>query len=68
MTDAVRRGVVFGIFLWPSSPANSVGPRVPDPFTNRYRFKLGKGRITKTGERPFKRSFTSMSFAPRPIA
>ena len=67
VTDAVRRGVAFSNFLWPSSPANSVVPRVPDPFTNRYRFKLGKGRITKTGESPYKRSFTSMSFAPRHI-
>src|SRR3990172_7886634 len=67
VTDAVRRGVVFANFLWPSAPANSVVPRVPDPFTNRYRFKLGKGRIAKTGESPYKRNFTAMSFAPRHI-
>jgi len=67
VTDAVRRGVAFANFLWPSAPANSVVPRVPDPFTNRYRFKLGKGRITKTGESPYKRNFTAMSFAPRHI-
>ncbi len=67
VTDAVRRGVTFTNFLWPSAPANSVVPRVPDPFTNRYRFKLGKGRVTKTGESPYKRSFTAMSFAPRHI-
>jgi arsenite oxidase large subunit len=67
VTDAVRRGVVFANFLWPSAPANSVVPRVPDPVTNRYRFKLGKGRITRTGESPYKRSFTAMSFAPRHI-
>jgi arsenite oxidase large subunit len=67
VTDAVRRGVVFANFLWPSAPANSVVPRVPDPVTNRYRFKLGKGRITKTGESPYKRNFTAMSFAPRHI-
>ncbi|MEK7444031.1 MAG: arsenate reductase (azurin) large subunit [candidate division NC10 bacterium] len=67
VTDAVRRGVAFANFLWPSAPANSVVPRVPDPVTNRYRFKLGKGRITKTGESPYKRNFTAMSFAPRHI-
>jgi hypothetical protein len=44
-----------------------VVPRVPDPVTNRYRFKLGKGRITKTGESPYKRAFMAMSFAPRPV-
>jgi len=67
VTDAVRRGVVWALMLWPGSPANSVVPRVPDPVTNRYRFKLGKGRITRIGESPYKRSFTAMSFAPRPI-
>jgi len=67
VTDAVRRGVTFANFIWPGSPANSVVPRVPDPVTNRYRFKLGKGRITKVGESPYKRAFMAMSFAPRPI-
>ncbi|OGK84091.1 MAG: arsenite oxidase large subunit [Candidatus Rokubacteria bacterium GWA2_70_23] len=68
VTDAVRKGVTFANFIWPSAPANSVVPRVPDPVTNRYRFKLGKGRIARIGESPYKRSFTSMTFAPRPIA
>ena len=68
VTDAVRKGVTFAYFGFSGNPANSVVPRVPDPVTNRYRFKLGKGRITKIGESPYKRSFTSMSFAPRPIA
>jgi arsenite oxidase large subunit len=68
VTDAVRKGVTFANFIWPSAPANSVVPRVPDPVTNRYRFKLGKGRISKIGESPYKRSFSAMSFAPRPIA
>ncbi len=67
VTDAVRRGVAFTNFIWPSSPANSIVPRVPDPVTNRYRFKLGKGRITKIGESTYKRSYMAMSFAPRPI-
>src|SRR3990170_3726365 len=67
VTDAVRRGVAFTNFIWPGSPANSVVPRVPDPVTNRYRFKLGKGRITKIGESAYKRSYMAMSFAPRPI-
>ena len=67
VTDAVRKGVAFTNFIWPGSPANSIVPRVPDPVTNRYRFKLGKGRVTKIGESAYKRSFTAMSFAPRPI-
>ncbi len=67
VTDAVRTGVTFAYFGFPGNPANSVVPRVPDPVTNRYRFKLGKGRITRLGESPYKRSLTSMSFAPRNI-
>ena len=67
VTDAVRKGVAFAYFGFPGNPANSVVPRVPDPVTNRYRFKLGKGRITKIGESPYKRSLTSMSFAPRTV-
>ena len=67
VTDAVRKGIAFTNFLWPESPANSVVPRVPDPVTNRYRFKLGKGRITRIGESPYKTSFMAMSLAPRPI-
>ena len=67
VTDAVRRGVVWALMLWPGSPANAVVPQVPDPVTNRARFKLGKGRVTKIGESPHKRSFTTMSFKPRPI-
>jgi arsenite oxidase large subunit len=67
VTDAVRAGVTFAYFGFPGNPANSVVPRVPDPVTNRYRFKLGKGRIRKIGESPYKRSFTAMSFAPRTV-
>jgi arsenite oxidase large subunit len=65
VTDAVKRGVTFNNFNWLTAPGNAVVPRVPDPLTNRYRFKLGKGRIRKIGESPYKRSFTTMTFAPR---
>jgi arsenite oxidase large subunit len=67
VTDAVRKGVAWAYFGFTGNPPNAVVPRVPDPVTNRYRFKLGKGRITKIGESPYKRSFTAMSFAPRTI-
>ena len=67
VTPAVRKGVTFAYFGFPGNPANSVVPRVPDPVTNRYRFKLGKGRIVRLGESPYKRSLTTMSFAPRDI-
>lgn len=67
VTDAVRRGVLFTYSFWTGSPANSLVHRVPDPITNRYRFKLGKGRIRKTGESPYKADFRRMSFAPRTL-
>ena len=67
VTDAVRKGVTFAYFNFPDNPANSVVHRVVDPMTNRYRFKLGKGKLRKIGESPYKDSFTTMSFAPRHI-
>ena len=67
VTDAVRAGVTFAYFGFPENPANSVVHRVPDPLTNRYRYKLGKGRLKKIGESPHKHSLTSLSFVPRTL-
>ena len=71
VTDAVRPGLLFTNFLyapgWPDTESNSLIHRVPDPITNRYRFKLGKARIRKTGESPYKNSFESMTFKSRNI-
>jgi arsenite oxidase large subunit len=71
VTDAVRPGVLFTNFLWapgwPESESNSLVHRVPDPITNRYRFKLGKAKIRKIGETPYKDSFDTMTFKSRTI-
>ena len=67
VTDAIRPGVLFLNFLHLNSPANSLVHRVPDPITNRYRFKLGKGRVEKSGVSPYKESFTAMSLQPRDV-
>ncbi len=67
VTEAVLPGLIFTYFLYSGSPANSLVHRVPDPITNRYRFKLGKGQIEKVGESPFKNNFKQMSFKPRDI-
>ncbi len=67
VTEAIRPGVTFAYFNFPENPANSVVHRVVDPMTNRYRYKLGKGKLRKLGESPYKHSFTTMSFAPRDI-
>ena len=67
VTPAVRKGVSFMYFLDPNQPANALVPRVPDPISNNYRFKLGVGRLKKIGESLYKTSFESMSFGSRTI-
>lgn len=67
VTSDVKKGVAFTYFLWPEDAGNSLAPRVPDPITNQYRFKLGMGKITKTGESPYKNDFAKMTFLPRTI-
>jgi arsenite oxidase large subunit len=68
VTAAIRPGVCFTYFLDTKNPGNSLAPRVLDPVSQRYRFKLGVGKVVRVGESPFKRDFTRMSFAPRNIA
>jgi arsenite oxidase large subunit len=67
VSDEIREGVAMANFNYPGAPANSVGHAVPDPITNNYRYKLGRGVLTKIGESPYKRSLTSMTLKPRPI-
>ena len=68
LTEAVLPGMLWAYALITEAPVNSLVHRVPDPITNRYRFKLGKGRLRKIGESPYKHSFDQMSFAPRTMA
>ncbi len=42
--------------------ATSVSHGKADPINNRYRYKLGKGIVTRMGESEFKQT---MSFVPR---
>ncbi|MBI1367143.1 MAG: arsenate reductase (azurin) large subunit [Planctomycetes bacterium] len=67
VSDEMRQGVAMANFNFPGAPANSVAHAVPDPMTNNYRYKLGRGVLQKVGPSPFKHSFTSMSLKPRPI-
>ena len=67
VTPAMKKGVSFMNFLHKSDPANALVPRVPDPISNRYRFKLGVGHIERTGESRYKHDLQAMSFAPRNI-
>ena len=69
VTNMVPRGVTCSYFIHNQgqldTAANSVTSGQTDPINNRYRFKLGKGRVSRTGESEYKRT---MSFAPRNIA
>jgi arsenite oxidase large subunit len=67
VTPAIKKGVAFTNFLQENAPANSIAPRVPDPISQNYRFKIGHGTITRIGESEYKRSFDQMSFARRDI-
>ena len=67
VTPVVKKGVVFTNFLDKDNPANSITPRVPDPLTMNYRFKLSSGTVRKIGESPYKNTFAQMSLTRRNI-
>ncbi len=67
VTPDVLKGVSWTYFMNPSQPANALVPMVPDWVTNRYRFKLGVGKVKKIGESPYKKTFRAFSFARRGI-
>ena len=67
VTDAIKPGVSFTYFLVPNSAANSLAPRVLDPISQRYRFKLGRGLVERIGESPYKHDVKMMSFKSRAI-
>jgi len=68
VTPQVKEGVTWMYFLSPKQSVNSLTPMVTDPYTNRYRFKLGVGKVTRMGDSPYKKSFEAMSFGRRNIA
>ena len=67
VTPAIKQGVAFTDFLKLDSPANSITPRVPDPISLNYRYKLATGMIRRVGESPYKHRFDQMSFKRRDI-
>ncbi len=62
-----RPGVSFMYFLDQRESVNRLVPRVADPISNNYRYKLGVGKIAKLGESPYKHDLSYMSFATRNI-
>ena len=67
VSEEMRPGVAMASFNYPGSMANSVCHAVPDPVSGNYRYKLGRGVLTKVGESAYKRVFTEMSLKPRPV-
>ncbi len=67
VTPAIKKGVAFAEALHTDQPANTIAPRVPDPITQNYRFKIAHGTIHKIGESPYKRNFDQMSLKRRDI-
>ncbi len=67
VTPATKRGVVYTDFLKLDSPANSITPRVPDPLTMNYRYKLATGKVVRLGESPFKHKLSQVSLKRRDI-
>ena len=67
VTPAIKQGVAFSEFLHTDQPGNTITPRVPDPITMNYRFKIASATIAKIGESPFKHSFDQMCFKRRNI-
>ena len=69
VTDQVPPGVTCSYFIFGQGRLDMAGHSVTsgqtDPINNRYKFQLGKGRVTRTGESEFK---NTMSFAPRNVA
>jgi arsenite oxidase large subunit len=67
VTPAIKKGVAFAEALHTDQPANTITPRVPDPITQNYRFKIAHGTIRKIGESPYKHKFDQMSLKRRDI-
>ena len=67
VSNEIKEGVAKSNFNTPKSMANSVVSAVPDPMTNNYRYKLGRGTLTKVGESEYKTDLTRMSLKPRHI-
>lgn len=65
VTDAIKKGVMFTNYLDKRNPANSITPRVPDPLSMNYRFKISSGSVRKIGETAYKHNFSQMSFKQR---
>jgi arsenite oxidase large subunit len=67
VTRHIKKGIIYMDFLHTSQPANSLEGRVVDWISGNYNYKMGVAKVKKIGESPYKKTFRSMSFAPRDI-
>jgi arsenite oxidase large subunit len=67
VTRHIKKGIIFMDFLHTSQPANSLEGRIVDWISGNYNYKIGVAKVKKIGVSPYKKSFRSMSFAPRDI-
>jgi len=65
LDPGMREGVAKAGFNHPGSHANAVCHAVPDPLTNNYRYKLGRGRVERIGTSEVADSFNGPSLKPR---
>jgi arsenite oxidase large subunit len=67
VTVATKKGVIYTNHLDKRQPFNSLAPRVPDPLSQNYRFKVAIGKLKKIGESPYKKDLSQMSLKRRDI-
>ena len=67
VTPQIKKGSVYTNCLVKNQPANTITPRVPDPLTLNYRFKVASATVKKAGVSPFKETFSQMSLKRRDI-
>ncbi len=67
ITSGTKKGVVYTNHLDKTQPVNALAPRVPDPLTMNYRFKMTVGKVTRIGESPYKYDLSQMSLKRRDI-
>jgi len=65
LDPGLRPGVAKAGFNHPGNPANAVCHAVPDPLTNNYRYKLGRGRIERLGPSEYASDLRSVSLKAR---
>lgn len=68
LDPGMRPGVAKAGFNLRGGHANAVCHAVPDPMTNNYRYKLGRGRVDRLETAPEKFDFNGPSLKPRGLA